>query len=146
MGESTLLNDRAGNVVENVHELAKAGFSVELDDFGSGHTAIASLLNFPVSRIKIDRSLVAGIARDDRLKAITTAIAQLGAKLGVTVLAEGLETEADRAFLSTTACSQIQGYLVSRPLAAEDLQEWVDTWTQVDRAPAAAQSGPRGLS
>ncbi|MBS0124177.1 EAL domain-containing protein [Aestuariicoccus sp. KMU-90] len=139
--ESTLLNERAGNVVRNVHDLAKAGFSVELDDFGSGHTAIASLLNFPVSRIKIDKSLVAGIAGDRNLQAITTAISDLGQKLGVTVLAEGLETEEDRAFLLSTTCAQVQGYLVGRPLAQQDLNDWIVAWCGRHSEPLRARAG-----
>ncbi len=131
--ESTLLTERTANVVENIHELAEAGFRLELDDFGTGHTAIASLRNFPVSRIKIDRSLVTNVAEDAQLQAITEAIIELSTKLGIEVLAEGVETASGMNFLAAPGCRYAQGFFVGPPLPQEALDRWVARWTAVQR-------------
>jgi hypothetical protein len=81
-----------GHVDENLRRLVDAGFALELDDFGTGHAAIANLRKYPLERIKIDRSLVAGIDLDVDLVMITSAITNLARSLGLKVLAEGVET------------------------------------------------------
>lgn len=128
--ESTLLSERTTNATRNIAELAAAGFKLELDDFGTGHTAIASLRNFPVSRIKIDRSLISGVQLDPALQAISSTIIDLGAKLGIEVLAEGVETEEERLFLERLGCSQMQGFLLAPPLAWEELESWIALWSR----------------
>ncbi len=126
--EATLLSERTANVIRNVQELAHAGFGLELDDFGTGHTAIASLRNFPVSRIKIDKSLITDIDSDRSLQAITGAIIDLGKNLGINVLAEGIETEAELDYFASTACSQLQGFLIGHPMPFEDMRAWIRDW------------------
>lgn len=126
--ESTLLGDRMEAAVQNVHDLAGAGFQVDLDDFGTGHAAISSLRNFPVSRIKIDRSFVTGLHTDQDLQLITTTLIDLAKKLGVNVLAEGIENYADWRFLEQTQCDQLQGYGISRPIPLNELDEWISDW------------------
>ena len=128
--EATLLSERTGHVVRNIEQLARVGFGLELDDFGTGHTAIASLRNFPVSRIKIDRTLISGIDGDSGLKAITGTIIDLGGNLGIEVLAEGIETDAEFDYLATTRCSHAQGYLIGRPVPIEDLKSWIEDWNR----------------
>jgi len=126
--ESTLLSNRMDAAVQNIHELARAGFRIDLDDFGTGHAAISSLRNFPVSRIKIDRSFVTGVHADQDLQLITTTLIDLAKKLGVDVLAEGIETHADWRFLEHTWCDQLQGFGIARPMPLEDLEEWISDW------------------
>ena len=126
--ESTLLSNRMEAAVQNIHELARAGFRIDLDDFGTGHAAISSLRNFPVSRIKIDRSFVTGVHADQDLQLITTTLIDLAKKLGVDVLAEGIETHADWRFLEHTWCDQLQGFGIARPMPLEDLEEWISDW------------------
>nr|WP_269432939.1 GGDEF and EAL domain-containing protein [Aliiruegeria sabulilitoris] len=126
--ESTLLSERTTNITRNIADLAAAGFRLELDDFGTGHTAIASLRNFPVSRIKIDRSLISGVQRDPKLQAIASAIVDLGSKLDIEVLAEGVETWAEIGFLEALGCSQFQGFLIAPPLSLEELPTWIESW------------------
>jgi diguanylate cyclase (GGDEF)-like protein len=125
--ESTLLDDRSTAVVQTITNLAQSGFLIELDDFGTGHTAIGSLRKFPVDRLKIDRSLVAGIDTDQSTRLITTAIVQLAEKLGIRVLAEGVETEAERAILEDIGCTEVQGYLFARPMGADAVMRWLRT-------------------
>ena len=123
--ESILLDERSSNVVENIRLFADEGFSVELDDFGTGHTAIASLREFPVERIKIDRSLIHNIHAEPELRVITDAVAGLGRKLGLKVLAEGVETEEERAVLEEIGCTCLQGYLLAPPFPEDEILEWL---------------------
>jgi len=124
--ESILLDERSSNVVENIRMFADEGFSIELDDFGTGHTAIASLRQFPVERIKIDRSLIHNIHREPELRVITDAVTGLGRKLGLKVLAEGVETEEERKVVEEIGCTCLQGYLLSPPMPEEDVICWLD--------------------
>ncbi|MDJ0824579.1 MAG: EAL domain-containing protein [Rhodobacter sp.] len=126
--ESTMLDDRSAHVIENIHRLADEGFPIELDDFGTGHAAIANLRRFPVERIKIDRSFVSGIDQDAELQLITGAIVGLARKLGLRVLAEGIETQAELDFLEEVRCTCAQGFLFARPMAFDDLLSWIETW------------------
>ncbi len=123
--ESTLLDERSEIIVQNVHRLIDNGFLVELDDFGTGHAAIATLRKFAVSRIKIDRSLVQHIDTDDELKVITGAIIGLASRLGINVLAEGVETAGEQRALQDLRCATAQGYLHARPMPLDALKSWV---------------------
>lgn len=124
--ESTLLDDRSDIVARNVHLLARYGFRIELDDFGTGHTALASLQQFPVHRIKIDRSLVRAIDSDAATRAITEGIFELCQKLGVETIAEGVETQAELSTLMDIGITQFQGFLLGRPMAIDELVTWLD--------------------
>jgi len=123
--ETTLLDDRSAHVDENLRRLVDAGFALELDDFGTGHAAIANLRKYPLERIKIDRSLVAGIDRDVDLVMITSAITNLARSLGLKVLAEGVETDAELEMLQQIGCTCVQGYLYSRPMPLSRLLFWL---------------------
>lgn len=123
--ESTLLDDRASNIIDNVHAMIEAGFRVELDDFGTGHAAIATLRKFAVSQIKIDRSLVRYIDQDHDLQMITSAIVELAQNLGISVLAEGVETKAEQDVLLGINCDAAQGYLHAHPMPLEKIHEYL---------------------
>ena len=123
--ESTLLDERATVIIANVHKLISAGFDVELDDFGTGHAAIATLRKFEVSRIKVDRSLVSNIDKDSELEVITSALIDLVQKLGIDALAEGVETEREQAKLLELGCVVAQGYLHARPMPLDAVKEWL---------------------
>ncbi|SMY10392.1 Phytochrome-like protein cph2 [Flavimaricola marinus] len=128
--ESTLLNDTMDSAINNIRSLAEAGFGIELDDFGTGHAAISSLRNFPISRIKIDRTFVSGIDVDTSLPAVTETLIDLGNNFGVKVLVEGVENNAERKFFENTMCDQIQGYFVGRPMPLGELSVWVQDWRE----------------
>jgi diguanylate cyclase (GGDEF)-like protein len=123
--ESTLLDHRSNTTSANIHALAKAGFRIELDDFGTGHTALASLRQFPVHGIKIDRSLITSIDTELSLQAITDGIFSLCRKLEIEVLAEGVETEAELKTLTDMGISAFQGYLLARPMSYADLVDFM---------------------
>jgi len=116
----TALVHHEGQALAVLQELRRLGVRISLDDFGTGFSSLAYLKRFPVQTLKIDRSFVAGIGRDGEDEAITTAILSMSKDLGLLVVAEGIETELQRAFLARRACDEIQGYLVSPPLPARD--------------------------
>lgn len=123
--ESTLLDDRSDTIATNINALAAADFRIELDDFGTGHSALASLRKFPVHRIKIDRSLIKAIDSDPSLQAITEGIFSLCQRLGVDTIAEGIETDAELAVLSRIGIAKFQGYRLAKPMSYSMLVRWL---------------------
>ena len=117
--ESVLLQDTrmAHATLEN---LSTAGVRFALDDFGTGYSSLSYLSRFPVNKIKIDRSFVSEIGTK-RADAIVKAVVALAGGLDMTVTAEGVETETQRAFLQDVGCDEIQGYLASKPVDKSDL-------------------------
>ena len=111
-----------------LHELRGLGVVVALDDFGVGTSSLANLKRLPVDQLKIDRSFVFGLAADPRNEAMITAIASLGGALGLTVVAEGIETPEAWYTLRDCGCDQAQGYLLSRPVPAGEFVSWARRW------------------
>lgn len=125
--ESTLLDERTTHFVANVHALVNAGFVVELDDFGTGHAAIAALRKFKVSQIKIDRSFIRFIDKDVELQKLTAAIIGLARSLDISVLAEGVETQAEQDWLLRRGCPLAQGWLHSKAIPLSALGDYLDS-------------------
>lgn len=144
--ESTMLDSRAANVIDNIHRLAKEGFPIELDDFGTGHAAIANLRKFPVERIKIDRSFVTGIDRDTELQHITGAMISLANQLGIRVLAEGIETAEELATIRSLNCHCVQGNFVAEPMAVGAVQSWSQEWQTTIFPALCAIEAPKSAS
>ena len=118
--ESVLMKEN-GSTMGQVAELRAMGISVALDDFGTGYSALSYLARFALDKIKLDMSLVRNITSDSKSAAIANATIALAHGLGLTVVAEGVETEAQLAFLRAAGCDEIQGYLFSKPVPAEQL-------------------------
>ncbi|MGK0284600.1 MAG: Amt family ammonium transporter [Patiriisocius sp.] len=108
-------------------ELREMKVSVAIDDFGSGQTSLRYLYQFPISTIKIDRSFIKHLISDDKAAEITQTIVGLGQRLGVKVLAEGVEDSNQLSMLESWNCDQIQGFLFSKPLSAENTMLSMDT-------------------
>jgi diguanylate cyclase (GGDEF)-like protein len=116
--ESAVMDDPA-RTVYLLKELRSIGVAVALDDFGTEYSSLGYLKQFPLDYLKIDQCFVRGIPGTAEDVAITKAIITLGKNLGLKVVAEGIETEEQFAFLVDQACEEAQGYLLSRPVAAE---------------------------
>ena len=115
--ESMIMQD-INAAVAVMHRLQKIGVQFAIDDFGTGYSSLSALKNFPVGRLKIDRSFVKNLPADGEDRGIASAVISLGQKLNMKVIAEGVETEAQMAFLTKNRCDEIQGYRFSRPVEA----------------------------
>ncbi|MCM2263876.1 MAG: EAL domain-containing protein [Desulfuromonadales bacterium] len=120
--ESAVMHDadKAADILRYFREM---GVRVAIDDFGTGYSSLSLLKKFPITLLKIDRAFTHGIEQGEDDKAIVTAIIAMGHQLGLKVLAEGVETEAEWAFLRESGCDELQGYLFSRPLELVAFEE-----------------------
>jgi len=125
--ESLLLEDNLATR-QILGSLAGMGVRLAMDDFGTGHSSLSYLKRFDIDTLKIDRSFVSELPHDTEDAAIAGAIVAMGQTLKMRVVAEGVETEAQADYLRTIGCNEIQGYLLSRPLAAEQFVEWLRAW------------------
>jgi EAL domain-containing protein (putative c-di-GMP-specific phosphodiesterase class I) len=119
--EGTVL-EVSGEAMCILEEVQRLGFSIAIDDFGTGYSSLSYLKRLPVDRLKIDRSFVAGIPEDANDAAISTAIIRLAKSLGLKVVAEGVETQAQKQFLLENECDILQGKLFSMPVDVETLE------------------------
>lgn len=117
----TALIESAEQCGPNIKMLRGAGVQVALDDFGTGYSSLSHLRKFQVDRVKIDRSFVSGIDREDDSNAIIQAIVDLAQATGLKVTAEGVETQSQSNFLSGIGCNELQGFLLSRPMSSEQV-------------------------
>lgn len=123
--ESVLLEQTGHNtrILDQLHEL---GVRVSLDDFGTGYSSIGYLRSFKFDKIKIDQSFVKDLLGDKKNLAIVRAIVGLGTSFGITTTAEGVETEDQRSCLDREGCTEVQGYLYSRPLPANEIGSLIE--------------------
>jgi EAL domain-containing protein (putative c-di-GMP-specific phosphodiesterase class I) len=117
--ESTVL-DNVDATTEKMSQLGKIGIGFSMDDFGTGYSSLAYLQRLPLDQLKIDRSFVGDLSEDENDATIVRTIISLGVNLGLHVIAEGVETEAQHNFLLAHHCHAFQGYLFSRPLPLRD--------------------------
>ena len=103
--------------------LREMGIQIAMDDFGTGHSSLSNLRRFPVSSLKIDRSFVQDIIIDQSVAAITVAILAMAKSVKLKVIAEGVETEEQLAFLKEHGCDVTQGFLFSKAVPAEEFEE-----------------------
>jgi len=124
--ETTMLDDDSTSS-SAIKALRTAGIKIVLDDFGTGYSSLSHLQKLKVDKVKIDRSFVQQLGGVDGSAAIVHALADLCEKLGISVTAEGVETEAQRSFLRLSACTEFQGFLFSRPLSKSDAITFLDS-------------------
>jgi EAL domain-containing protein (putative c-di-GMP-specific phosphodiesterase class I)/ActR/RegA family two-component response regulator len=122
--ETDAMSDLA-QVIENTGRIRMLGFNIAIDDFGTAYSSFFQLSRIPFSELKIERAFTKGLHADAGNQAIVRACAQLGDSLGLHVVAEGVETAAELESVRRCGCSQIQGYLVSRPMPAQTAYEWL---------------------
>jgi diguanylate cyclase (GGDEF)-like protein len=121
--ERMLMEDLAA-VKERLTRLKRMGLRISVDDFGTGYSSLGHLKELPIDKLKIDHSFIRDLPNDRDSAAIARAIIQMGRSLGLTVMAEGVEFEAQREFLAEQGCDELQGLLISPPLPREEFERW----------------------
>ena len=119
--EGVLLQENEANLA-TLHALRGLGLRISMDDFGTGYSSLSYLRSFPFDKIKIDRSFISGGKANGDSMAIVRAIASLGASFGMTTVAEGVETPEQMSRIRHEGCTDVQGYLISRPISALDIR------------------------
>ncbi len=122
--ERTMMR-RIDQSIGRMRELVALGVGIAVDDFGTGYSSLSYLKQLPIGKLKSDQSFVRDITTDTDARAIILAVAALAHVMSKRVIAEGVETEAQREFLDANGCDEAQGYLFAKPLPPEQLGEWL---------------------
>jgi diguanylate cyclase (GGDEF)-like protein/PAS domain S-box-containing protein len=120
-----MLMDDLAQVKQRLARLKALGLQISVDDFGTGYSSLGHLKELPIDKVKIDRSFVHDLPGNRDSSAIARAIIQMGRNLGLLVIAEGVETEAQRAFLADNGCDELQGLLIGAPMPQREFEAWV---------------------
>ena len=134
----TAIMGNAEHTARKLAELKALGLRIAIDDFGTGYSSLAYLQQFPVDSLKIDRSFVAGIGKSSESKALVHTLVQLGASLGLTTIAEGIEDLTQLEHLKSERCDKGQGFLFAEPLSSEELGELLRDTEAAEPAPTPA--------
>jgi diguanylate cyclase (GGDEF)-like protein len=126
--ESILVRD-ADEALERLHALASIGVRLSIDDFGTGYSSLSYLKRFPIDKLKIDRSFVTGLPADESDRAIVSATIAMARALKLTVVAEGVETQAQMDCLRELDCAAYQGFLCAPALSADAFAQWMAGYT-----------------
>lgn len=118
--ESTIMND-ATQALHLLRRIKAMGVSIAMDDFGTGNSSLSTLRLFPFDKIKLDKSFINDFGHSQQAKAVIRAVLALGRSLGISILAEGVETPEQLAFLRKEGCDAVQGYLTGRPAPADQI-------------------------
>jgi len=121
----SVLAHRVEDIILKMSELKRCGVCFSLDDFGTGYSSLSYLKLLPLDLLKIDRSFVRDVLSDPNDAAIARTIVALGQSLGLSVVAEGVETEEQRAFLAANGCFTYQGYLFGAPMPIGEFDAFV---------------------
>ncbi|HSI56564.1 MAG TPA: EAL domain-containing protein [Ideonella sp.] len=135
MTESVML-DNDPRVLAGVHAFHAMGVGLSLDDFGTGYSSLSCLHRLPIGELKLDKSFVQDIEASESARALIGSMLRIGESLRMQVVAEGVETPAQREFLTERGCEVLQGYLLARPWPADEVERWLGA------SPAGAGSLP----
>jgi diguanylate cyclase (GGDEF)-like protein/PAS domain S-box-containing protein len=130
--ESVFINETRGTV-ERLHTLRRLGIQIALDDFGTGYSSLAYLRRFPFDTLKIDRAFVRELLTSRDARAIVRNILALAKSLRMATVAEGVEEPAQVNVLASEGCDLVQGYYVSRPMPADEVEKFLAQWNRRDR-------------
>jgi EAL domain-containing protein (putative c-di-GMP-specific phosphodiesterase class I) len=119
-----------GKIIDNIRALKAVGVQIALDDFGTGYSNLHHLKLLPIDRIKIDKGYTQNINENSNDEAIIRAVIAMGNSLNLQVLAEGIETPEQLAFLQAANCDEGQGFYFSKPLSADDLEKFLTTYQE----------------
>jgi EAL domain-containing protein (putative c-di-GMP-specific phosphodiesterase class I) len=119
------LMDQSGHMIDIMKKFKRLGFEFAIDDFGTGYSSLTYLSKFPIDTLKIDMSFIRNLEFSDSQRSIVKTIINLGDNLGLKVIAEGVETRAQYDILARLGCDSIQGYILSRPLDARDVDTFI---------------------
>ena len=122
--ESSLVED-VSSARRNLNRLREEGIQIALDDYGTGYSNLRALLDMPLDKLKIDKSLVSGIEEEDKVLDLVISLVQLGRALDLTMVAEGVETASQGAFIEGAGCPEMQGYYFAAPLSGLDMTAWL---------------------
>lgn len=124
--ESMIL-ERGTQAIEELDRIKQMGINIVMDDFGTGHSSLAQLKTLPISKLKIDKSFILDIPHDANDETITRTIIAMGHNLGLKVVAEGVETQAQMDFLKKEQCDFLQGYLLATPVSADQFIKYLQS-------------------
>jgi EAL domain-containing protein (putative c-di-GMP-specific phosphodiesterase class I) len=128
-------------VIPTLHRLNEIGVEISIDDFGTGYSSLAYLTTLPISELKIDRSFVRDLGMTPQSSAVVTAIIALARSLGLRVVAEGVENMRQMEVLHRLGCGMMQGFLFSKALAPEALDQWLQQTVLPRKAPWIVDAG-----
>jgi len=115
-------------IIDKMAKIKALGIMISLDDFGTGFSSLSYLKRLPIDELKIDQSFVSDLITSTESEAIVESIIRLGQSLNMSVIAEGVETEAQKEKLMKMNCKKFQGYLFTKPLQAEDIESLITKW------------------
>lgn len=120
----SVMMDESDETMNVLFAIRHLGAGLSMDDFGTGFSSLSRLTRLPLTEIKIDRSFIMNLETDPNAQTVTTAVIGIGNRLGMTVVTEGVETEAQYELLERLHCDVLQGYLFAKPMSAADLETW----------------------
>ncbi|WP_245494802.1 EAL domain-containing protein [Mesorhizobium sp. M4B.F.Ca.ET.017.02.2.1] len=138
--ESLIMQD-VELAVATMGALQSLGVQISIDDFGTGYSSLSALKTFPVARLKIDKSFIKDLAADENDQAVASAVISLGQNLHLRVIAEGVETDDQVAFLRKNNCDEMQGYHFSKPVSAQGIEKLLHTASVADDGQGVPASG-----
>lgn len=127
--ESAFLHS-TGQTVKKLEKLQSEGINIALDDFGTGYSSLSYLRELPISTLKIDKAFISSMFESNKNRSLTNSIIKMGHDLGMSVVAEGIESEKQQAFLTKMKCDKLQGFILSKPLAEYDVIDFLKNFNK----------------
>ena len=132
MTESRLMEDLV-RPLDVLLRLRLKKITLSIDDFGTGHSNLTQVRDLPFDEIKLDRSFIQGAAESDKSRQILESSVEIAKRLGLRIVAEGVETLDDWKLVEELGCDEVQGYFVSRPIPGDEIPEWVANWPELKK-------------